>query len=526
MKLLIGNKWVDGFLDEALRPSTIRIKPIVWFNIDRVEGLYFIPPKSLRFVLNYIREYGLSNVIRKIRSRMGERSRNEKFISGGLGIVIEVGPKVKNFLKGQKVVFIAPCHPKCMERVVLPPELVKHFRKTLEVNPAEIIYFPDINIDTAKNFCENIKGWSPYSGEKLDKTYVNLLLEMVESLVERAVFQRKKGIVLKGNTLRIKEIEERKREPSPRKKTAVLFGYGNYAKTVIIPNLSKKIQIVRIHEIDPAQLGNKLSPRITYDTSPFPREDQEYEDVVIIAGYHHHHAPIAIWALKKGKTVILEKPIATNVRDLEILIETLKRENGKIFVGFQKRYSIFNKFVFEDLRVKLGEPVNYHAIVYEVPLPPRHWYNWPNSGGRLISNGCHWIDHFLFLNNFSKVEKRRVWKSREGTIIVFLELENGAVFTMTLTDKGSARLGLRNYVEIRAFNRTVQIIDDSKYLAEDSRGILRKVKKNRFHAYARMYKIFAQKILKGEKGEDPETIYKSGKIVIELAQEIGDVHHK
>src|SRR5690606_15551503 len=95
------------------------------------------------------------------------------------------------------------------------------------------------------------------------------------------------------------------------------------------------------------------------------------------------------------------------------------------------------------------EPVSCHCIVYEEPLPPRHWYRWPASRGRLVSNGCHWIDHFLFLNNFAPVADRDVFVFADGTVNCSLVLANGASFSMLLTGRGAGRAGMQNYIEIR-----------------------------------------------------------------------------
>ena len=104
-----------------------------------------------------------------------------------------------------------------------------------------------------------------------------------------------------------------------------------------------------------------------------------------------------------ARAVIIEKPIVTNSADLELLCAAVEKYGTPVFAAFQRRYSPFNDYIFNDLHIRAGEPVSCFGIAYEVPLPPQHWYRWPNSGSKIISNGCHWIDHFLYLNNFSPV---------------------------------------------------------------------------------------------------------------------------
>src|SRR5207302_6192153 len=100
---------------------------------------------------------------------------------------------------------------------------------------------------------------------------------------------------------------------------------------------------------------------------------------------------------------------------LDKLLASMRKHDGKVFACFQRRYLPFNAFLRSDLDAPPGSPISYHATVFEVPLPRRHWYRWPNSASRLVSNGCHWIDHFLFLNGFRPVHRQEVFAARDGT---------------------------------------------------------------------------------------------------------------
>lgn len=44
-------------------------------------------------------------------------------------------------------------------------------------------------------------------------------------------------------------------------------------------------------------------------------------------------------ALKYNKYVLVEKPLAINYRDLDSIVEAEKSSNGKVFVGYQRRYA-------------------------------------------------------------------------------------------------------------------------------------------------------------------------------------------
>jgi predicted dehydrogenase len=145
-----------------------------------------------------------------------------------------------------------------------------------------------------------------------------------------------------------------------------------------------------------------------------------------------------------------------------------------------------------------------------------HWYRWPNSKSRLISNGCHWIDHFLFLNDYSEVVSMKVGVAPDGTINCSATLENGAYFTMVLTDVGSQRIGLQDYVELRAGAVTVKVVNNSQYFSEDRIRVLRRTKVNKTLPYKLMYRSIAAKIADDEAGDSLTSVRVSSGLILGL----------
>src|SRR6201999_3269001 len=216
-----------------------------------------------------------------------------------------------------------------------------------------------------------------------------------------------------------------------------VFGYGNYTKTMIIPQLGRWLPVRCVHEIDPWQIGRARDGRWAWDTSPVLRPG-EHPDVVVVAGFHHTHASVAVDVIRRGaRAVIIEKPVVTTSADLDQLCNAAAAHQTPVFSAFQRRYSPFNRYLRADLRVRPGEPVSCLAVAYEVPLPPLHWYRWPNSGSAIISNGCHWIDHFLYLNDFSPARQIDAVPLGDAAVCVRIVLENGAALSLSLTHVGS-----------------------------------------------------------------------------------------
>jgi predicted dehydrogenase len=508
MHVLIQRRFTDGFLDYHRGPGDYLVESVVWKNLERLQGLYYERPKSLWMIWNYLWDIGPRQTIRKVLSRNQERYRNEKYVACGVGYVRE-RPDGSLLRDGALVVFLAPCHPLAAERIVLPLELLK------TANPDDLSFVPTQALlcqtepedsTDASRWWQSVRGWNPHSGIGLSQPACDRLLDQALDSLKGADWA--KAVKLPSNRGR-SMVQSRvgvARPANLQRKSTVLFGYGNYAKNIILPNVRKYLDVRCIHEIDPLQIPLNRTVQYGWDTAAKPSPDEKYE-VFLIAGYHHTHAPLAIQGLQQNACVVVEKPIATSEGQLVGLLNAMRRYQGKVFCCFHKRYSAFNALARKDLQVQLGEPISYHCIVYEVPLPPMHWYRWPSSRSRLITNGCHWIDHFLFLNNYSEATACHLHHASDrSSITCSITLANGAFFTMVMTYRGSERIGPQDYVELRGNGRTVRIVNEAEYWAEAKHRILRKKKVNKMRSYEQMYREVSRQIVLNGAGDTAASV--------------------
>lgn len=526
MRISLYTKWADGFLDYYRGPYEYRVQVIAWKQLEKLEKVYFVHPKSLRLLWNYILEIGLKEVYRKVRSRINEKYRNEKFVSCGLARIIESGSELL-FPIGRIVAFIAPCHPKCVERLVLPAELMSPMdqEKICDFKlPSDFIYFRSLEDDKKlrEQWWAPVRGWSSYSGMRLAS---DVWLDIHER-VKETIYQTDWAKAVQLNTDANCVVSETQRGKLPARstkvKSAVLFGYGNHAKTIILPNIRRYLHVDCIHEVDPAQIPRDTNTDNRWDTSPTRRVEEDY-DVWLIAGFHHTHAPLAIQALGGRRDAIVEKPIVTTQDQLAELLCIMEKSKSRLFACFHKRYLAFNDLAIRDLGLEKGGPISYHCIVYEVPVPKLHWYRWPNSKSRLVSNGCHWVDHFLFLNNFCAARSLDLTASANGTINCSILLENDAFFTMVLTEKGSDRIGVQDYIELRSNRVTVRMTNGSEYIAENGDRIIRKKKVNKMLSYKTMYRSIGERIVNGTEGDSLRSVRVSCGLMLALENKLGQL---
>lgn len=512
------DQWKDAYIDYYKSANELRIDVRGWVVLQKIEDQYFVRPKDWRLVLNYLKQIGIKAVLRKIASRSKELARNEKYLSLGIGIVRNADAEGQ-FSAGQPVIFLVANHPRCVDRVCVD----RRFAAAMDavshnLNDSELLFFERAAFSVPALFYE-YAGWTEFSGLPVDADALKQALKAATAPLLNQVLKNAGAVVLPVDPRRpdrdvIKPPAVR--ENTEAQKSAVLFGLGNYAKVTILPFIDKRLRIQTIHEIDPLQIGPADNWDSPLDSSPMPREHEKY-DVWFIAGYHHTHQPLAVHALRKGAYAVIEKPLATTVTQLQELESAVDPGFSRYFACFHKRYNPMNDWAIEDMNIRPGDPVSYHCIVYEVALPRRHWYRWPNSRSRLTSNGCHWIDHFMFLNGYADVRTKAAQRAKNGDVSVFVELVNDAVFSMILTDTGSDRIGLRDYIEIKNGHTTVRMTDSSRYDSENRTKIIRRKRINSIGNYERMYRTISQKILAGQPG-DPAKYLKSSALVLELEE--------
>ncbi len=503
----------DAWLDPL---SGVRIRVTGWKPLCAVEDQYIERPRSLRLLWAYLRHVGPVTVVRKVLSRRAERVRNRKVVAVGAGIVLATGRKGA-FRSGDRVVFLAPNHPQAPIRNLI----VNDYRFVRPLTwLQQVMSDPGAQLADPEESVEPWKGWVPFSGVPTDEASIDETFQALAPCLRRlAANPREESVAAVSNS--DAGITERiEGESSPESGvTAVIFGLGNYAKTQIVPIVKREMGLTCIHEIDPDQFVTASMKRTSLDSSPLPRADEHY-DAWFISGYHHTHAPLAIEALERGAYAVVEKPVATTSGDFERLVAVLQEsKESRLFTCFQKRYSKLHEWACVDLGCGRGEPVDMIASIFEIPLPRAHWYNWPVSGSRMISNGCHWLDYFMCVNGYAEVANAEIEPMRGGDLLAVVRLENDARLALYLTDTGSARLGVRELIELRHGHTTARIIDARSYEAENTSRQLRCRNVNPVAAYNRMYREICRRIRAGESGDSRESL-RSTALMLRLEEQL------
>jgi predicted dehydrogenase len=131
-------------------------------------------------------------------------------------------------------------------------------------------------------------------------------------------------------------------------------------------------------------------------------------DIVIVATPNNLLAPITQAALKAGKHVLVEKPAALNVKELDAVMATAQQSGRLVRVGFNHRYhpalrkarELYEAGALGEMMFVRGRYGHGGRIGYE-----KEWRADParSGGGELIDQGIHLIDlSRWFLGDFSE----------------------------------------------------------------------------------------------------------------------------
>jgi len=165
------------------------------------------------------------------------------------------------------------------------------------------------------------------------------------------------------------------------------------------------VEVVAVNDSRPEVLA-RYSGLATY-TSYQELLEKEKPELVSVCLPTYLHAEATIAALDAGAHVLLEKPIATTLKDADAIVQRSAQGPGLVMVGmthhFYPEVVQAHQWMTEG---KIGRPLlcRDFAAFSNTGLPG--WYRRPelSGGGIVITNGVHLVDRLCWLLNSPVVE--------------------------------------------------------------------------------------------------------------------------
>ncbi|MBU0474995.1 MAG: bi-domain-containing oxidoreductase [Bacteroidetes bacterium] len=251
-----------------------------------------------------------------------------------------------------------------------------------------------------------------------------------------------------------------------------IIGCGSFVQNNLLPNF-KKLN-ASLYGVANKSQKNFQYLKTNYKPSILTNNYKELIhnsniDAFIIGTRHNLHSELAIEILRCNKPVHVEKPLALTIKDTFKVADEIKKSNGLLTIGYNRRFSPLIQTLLNNLSKIRGTKHILYRINSQI-LPEGHWTLDPvEGGGRLIGEGCHFIDLICYISGSEVREVSAKFISSDNKSVISrdnytitLKFENGDLGTIFYSGQGNSSLP-KELLEIYVGGNTF-VIDDFKEL--------------------------------------------------------------
>ncbi|MDO4811181.1 MAG: Gfo/Idh/MocA family oxidoreductase [Eubacteriales bacterium] len=242
-----------------------------------------------------------------------------------------------------------------------------------------------------------------------------------------------------------------------------LIGCGNISKNHIASALENHLQIVAVCDILPEQMEAVLEKNGISDDNSIKRYtdykkmiEENDLDLISIATSSGAHAEIVLYCIDHGIHVIVEKPMAMNMKDADEIVRRSEEKGVKVSACHQNRFNLAIQKVKGALDAgKFGMmshgSINVRWNRNKAYYKQAAWRGtWAEDGGALMNQCIHGIDLLRWLMGGDVEEVFGATRQRfhdyleaEDIGVAVVKFKNGAVATI----EGTTNIYPRNLEE-------------------------------------------------------------------------------
>ena len=288
-----------------------------------------------------------------------------------------------------------------------------------------------------------------------------------------------------------------------------VLGAGLYANATLLPTIKKVdglelVGIASASGLHAQHAAKKFGFAYAASSDDEIINDPNVNTIAILTR-HDTHAALVLKALQAGKHVFVEKPLALNSDQLsEIRNQLLEIDNCLLTVGFNRRFAPLAQSLSSFISPRT-EPLYAHYRINAGYLPLNHWTQDPDvGGGRIIGEGCHFIDFITFLVGAASVSVSAIalpnnGKYREDNVSMTFTFPDGSIGVVDYLANGDKSFP-KERVEVFCGGR-IAVLDDFRTLELIQDGRRKTVKKSQDKGWKDEWVTFARTIRGG--GEPP-----------------------
>lgn len=265
-------------------------------------------------------------------------------------------------------------------------------------------------------------------------------------------------------------------QPRPKDKLRVgCIGAGSFARGIILPHLRSATGVL-LESVATSTGAAAESARTSFGfkvaESPSELLDNSNLDAVFILTRHNSHAAYVKSALERGKSVFVEKPLAVDREQLEMVRTAYAQalaENRKAFVtvGFNRRFAPLTEKL-KSFFAGRAEPMLVHIRCNAGFIPRTSWVQDPEHGGRVVGELCHFVDWAravvgCAVRSLTAAALPDVGRYNGDNLTVTISFEDGSVANLVYVANGDKAVG-KEYFEIFC-GGSIARMDDFKVLS-------------------------------------------------------------
>jgi predicted dehydrogenase len=288
-----------------------------------------------------------------------------------------------------------------------------------------------------------------------------------------------------------------------------VLGAGNFARSTMLPAVKglRNVELVGIASASgrgAADLARKFGFHYATSAEAEVLADRKV-DAVAVMTRHNLHAAQTLAALKAGKHVFCEKPLALNEKDLAAVERAASRKGAPLLMaGFNRRFAPLAVELKKSLAGR-SQALAAHYRVNAGALPPYHWLHDPErGGGRIIGEACHFVDFMTYLvgqapSSVSAQALPDDERYHQDNVQITLRFAEDSLATVTYLANGDRSLP-KEWLEVFCGGK-VAVLDDFRKLSltEDGATETKSAAQDKGHRAA--WKAFIAALVAG--GEPP-----------------------
>jgi predicted dehydrogenase/threonine dehydrogenase-like Zn-dependent dehydrogenase len=252
------------------------------------------------------------------------------------------------------------------------------------------------------------------------------------------------------------------------------IGAGNFTQSMLLPPIMKWAPRMRGLATGKPVNAKNIAKKYEFEFCATETSEVIYDkdvNLVFVTSRHDSHARYVAEALRAGKSVFVEKPLALNQEELDTVLTAYQEAEQAgasplLMVGYNRRFSEPVR-AMQKLFAARTEPLTMHYRVNAGFMPSTHWMQQPEQGGRFIGEGCHFIDVMQFLCGALPISVYAVAPAdparhyQNDNIVATINFADGSVGTIHYLANGASAVE-KEYLEVSGGQKTARMWNFTK----------------------------------------------------------------